>query len=156
MELLLVRHGVAGEGTPDAARALTKDGRRKAREAARGLAALVDGAGVVATSPLVRAAQTAELVSDALGAEVVTVEALAPGQRYADALAWLRRRRDERVVLVGHEPHLSGLASWLMTGRDRSVLELKKAQAVLLELPSFKPGTARLVWSVPPKALRKI
>lgn len=155
MELLLVRHGVAEEGSPDAARALTKDGRRRAREAARGLAKLVDGAGIVATSPLTRAAQTAELVAAALGAEVVVVEALAPGQPFADALAWLKRRREERVVMVGHEPHLSGLASWLMTGRDRRVLALKKAQGVLLELSAAKPGAARLLWSVPPRLLRR-
>jgi phosphohistidine phosphatase len=151
MELLLVRHGIAADGSPDESRALTKEGRRKTRAAARGLAALVD-IGVVATSPLTRAVQTAEL----LGTAVVIVDALRPGRPLREALAWIRSRRERRITLVGHEPHLSTLASWLMTGHEHSVLAMKKSQAVLLEMDAWEPGTARLLWSLPPRASRAL
>lgn len=151
MELLLVRHGIAADGPPDETRALTNEGRRKTRAAFRGLVTMVR-VGVIATSPLTRAMQTAEL----LGPKVVVVDALRPGRPVRDALAWLRTRREKRVALVGHEPHLSTLASWLMTGHEHSVLAMKKSQAVLLEMDAWEPGAARLLWSLPPRALRAL
>ncbi len=151
MEILLVRHGVAADGEPDSARPLTPEGRRKTRATARGLSTLFE-AELVATSPLKRAVQTAAL----LGRKVVVVDALIPDRPLQDALDWLRKRREARVALVGHEPHLSLLASWLMTGEERSLLAMKKAQAVLLDLPEPEPGAARLLWSLPPKASRAL
>jgi phosphohistidine phosphatase len=166
MELLIVRHGPAGNaeekaawkrsGRPDSERPLTKEGRRKTRDAAAGLSRLVDGFALVATSPWARAAQTAGLVARALGADLVECPALIPGTPLEDALAWLKTRRKERLVLVGHDPHLSRLASWLMTGRDHPVLRLKKPQALLLEARTLAPGGAELVWSLPPKSLRAL
>jgi phosphohistidine phosphatase SixA len=71
MELLIVRHGPAGDreswhatGRPDTERPLTKDGRRKARAAAAALAHVIDGVELVATSSWTRAAQTAAQIRD--------------------------------------------------------------------------------------------
>jgi phosphohistidine phosphatase len=163
MELLIVRHGPAGErgdwrktGRPDSERPLTKGGRRKARAAARGLAEVLGGADLVATSPWTRAAQTAALVAEAFGAELVERLELVPDRSFDDLLAWLKTRRERRIALVGHEPHLSRFASWLLTGGEFSVLRLKKSQALLLDLKSHVPGRAALVWSLPPRQLRAL
>ena len=166
MELLIVRHGPAGNavekaawkrsGRPDAERPLTKDGKRRTRAAARGLARVVDSVDLVATSPWTRAAQTAELVAKALDAKTIACPALIPGSALVDALEWLKTRREKNLVLVGHDPHLSRLASWLMTGEDHTILRLKKPQALLLEMKSFEPGGAELVWSLPPRQLRAL
>jgi phosphohistidine phosphatase len=86
----------------------------------------------------------------------VECPALVPGAPLEDALAWLKTRREKRLVLVGHEPHLSRFASFLLTGRDRSFLRLKKPQALLLELKTFDPGDALLAWSLPPRQLRSL
>ncbi|MFI5347395.1 MAG: SixA phosphatase family protein [Elusimicrobiota bacterium] len=162
MELLIVRHGPAGDrdewrasGRPDEERPLTKDGRRKTRAAARGLVELLDGVDLVATSPWARAVQTAELIAEAFGGvEELKRPELIPDRAPAELLAWLKTRRERRIVLVGHEPHLSRFASWLLTGREKSVLNLKKSQAFLLTLKSLAPGEATLLWSAPPRALR--
>lgn len=163
MELLIVRHGPAGDrkawrdsGRPDAERPLTQDGRRKARAAARGLAEVLDGVGLVATSPWKRAAQTADLLAAEFGAKVLAVPALVPDRPFEDLSAWLASRREKRLALVGHEPHLSEFATWLMTGRAESALALKKSQALLLDLHSPGPGGATLLWSVPPRLLRAL
>ncbi len=163
MELLIIRHGPAGEradwrltGRPDSERPLTKDGRRKARAASRGLRELVDGVDLVVSSPWTRAAQTAELAAEALGAKVVTLDALVPDHPYAETLAWLKTRKEKRIALVGHEPHLSGLASWMMTGQTRPVLSLKKCQALLLKLKKTQAGSGMLTWSVLPRQLRAL
>jgi phosphohistidine phosphatase len=166
MELLIVRHGPAGDaaekaawkrsGRPDSDRPLTKEGRRRTKEAAAGLARAVEGFGVVATSPWARAAQTAALVAKALDADLVECPALIPDSPFEDALSWLRARPEKRLALVGHDPYLSRFASWLLTGRERAILRLKKPQAVLLELKRLEPGAAELVWSLPPRPLRAL
>lgn len=162
MELLVVRHGPAGDrsrwartGRRDAERPLTAEGRRRTREAAEGLARLarVD---VIATSPWARAKQTAAILGRALEAPVVECPPLVPSRPHEELAAWLSRRGEPRLALVGHEPHLSGFVSWLLTGEARSVLEFKKAQSCLLELPRPRPGKAVLRWSLPPRVLRAL
>jgi phosphohistidine phosphatase len=166
MELLIVRHGPAGDaaekaawhrgGRPDSERPLTKDGKRRTRAAARGLAAVLDGVDLVATSPWARAARTAALVAEEFGAELVEFPELIPDRKFEDLLSRLKKLHERRVALVGHEPHLSRFASWLLTGREHSVLRLKKSQALLLELKTPAAGAAELVWSLTPRQLRAL
>lgn len=162
MELLVFRHGLAGEkedwaktGRPDPERPLTAEGRRKTEEAAEGAAGLCE-ADLVLSSPWTRARQTAERLAEELGCPLSDCEELlpsAPFERLADRLNGLR---EQRVAIVGHEPHLSRFVSWLLGVDGRSAVQLKKAQACLLELKKAGPGRAVLTWSIPPKALRRL
>ena len=86
MKLLVIRHGPAGdreawatEGRDDRLRPLTPDGKKEMRQVAKGLRTLIPGIDLIATSPLVRAAQTAEIVAKQYATESVALEALAPG-----------------------------------------------------------------------------
>lgn len=163
MNIVLLRHGPAGEredwartGRPDAERPLTPEGRRKVKAAARGLARLLGKApDLVVTSPRARARQTAELVAAELGSPLAESPLLLPHRTPKSLAAWMSGLQEETVVLVGHEPHLSRVASWLMTGLARPVLSLKKGQALLLEAAKAEPGGARLHWSAPPRLLRR-
>lgn len=165
MELLVVRHGAAEDkdafartGQDDDLRPLTRGGQREMQDVARALQELVPEIDTLATSPLVRAVQTAEIIGQRYDRELETVEWLRPEAPYEEFAAWARSNRDrKRVVIVGHEPHLSGLVSWLIAGPKRSVLELKKAGACLLDVEG-KPsaGSATLVWLMGPKQLRRI
>lgn len=156
MKLLVIRHGVAEDkevfaatGQSDELRPLTEKGRRKMQRAARGLAALVPDVALLATSPLVRAQQTAVLVAKQLGRSVdEEIDALRPDAPLNGFLDWLRSRRDvETVAVCGHEPHLSTLVSWLMSGEMRSQLELKKGGACLLSFGTRpKAAGATLLW----------
>jgi phosphohistidine phosphatase len=162
MEIIVLRHAPAGDkkewaktGKPDSARPLTAQGRRRARSAAAGLAALVGSADVVATSPWKRALKTAEPAARALGARLLETPLLTPGRAPAELARWVAGLREARVVLVGHEPHLSGVVSWILTGRAApAVVALKKGQALLLNAPAAARG-ATLVWSLPPGALKR-
>lgn len=164
MEIIFLRHAPAGEkedwartGRPDSERPLTMDGRKRAREAAKGLAAFIETADLVATSPWTRAKETAEFAAKALGAPLVESNYLLPHRSPGSLAGWLSGLDGERVVLVGHEPHLSKVICWLLSGSaSRSFVGLKKAQAVLLETSKAAAGSATLVWSLPPKALRKL
>jgi phosphohistidine phosphatase len=129
------------------------------REAARGLARLVGAPDALATSPLVRAVQTADVVARALDVPAAEeLDALRPGSPPRALLPWLRAHRGaDLVAAVGHEPHLGALASWLLAGRARPFLALKKGGACLLELGDPPgEGSALLLWMLAPGQLRRI
>lgn len=163
MEIIFFRHAPAGEredwaktGRPDSERPLTQEGRKRGRESAKGLAAFVGSADLVATSPWARARETAEFAAKAFGAPLVDSNLLLPHRSPASLASWLSGLGDKRVVLVGHEPHLSKVIGWLLTGSaSRSYIGLKKAQAVMLETKKAASGSAMLAWSLPPKFLRR-
>ena len=168
MHLLVIRHAVAEEqevwaatGEPDERRPLTADGRKKMRRASRGLRRVVPSISLLGASPLTRAAQTADIVADVYGdLEPLTVGALAPERPPADFLSWLRDAAPghDVIAVVGHEPHLSGLVSWLLTARDKPALvELKKGAACLLRFDDEpQKGKACLEWLLPPRQLRQL
>jgi len=137
MNLLVIRHAIAEDkevfastGRDDDLRPLTEAGRRKMRRAAAGLRVLIPRLTVLASSPLVRARETAEIVAPAFRvSRAEMVEALRPDRPFDAFLYWLRRQPNDEdegaIAVVGHEPHLGGLVTWLMTGTTESRLELK-------------------------------
>jgi phosphohistidine phosphatase len=154
VKVLVIRHGPAGdpeaweaEGRDDRLRPLSPDGKKDMRQAAFGLATLQPHVDVVVASPLVRAVQTAEIIASEYDCEVVTVEALTPDEDPAKTLAWLgTQRTDWTLALVGHEPHLSALVSYMLAGKSTAFIELKKGGACLLEIAAFSPGSSTLKW----------
>jgi phosphohistidine phosphatase len=86
------------------------------------------------SSPLVRAIQTAELVSGGLQCElaVEAVAALAPDEDPREVLAALAALgADASVVVVGHEPGLSAIGG-LLVG-EPAFASLDKAQAARID-----------------------
>ncbi|HEV2736533.1 MAG TPA: phosphohistidine phosphatase SixA [Longimicrobiaceae bacterium] len=167
MQLLVIRHAIAEDreefavsGQDDDLRPLTREGRRRMRRAARGLRGLVPELGILAASPLLRAAQTADILSDAYGGlERATWPELAPGVHPSMLVDRLRSLRAERgpVAVVGHEPDLGELVSWLLSGRTPSFVDLKKGAACLLEFEGPPdPERARLLWLLAPGHLRRL
>jgi phosphohistidine phosphatase len=61
----------------------------------------------IATSPLVRARETAELLAAATGAPVAAEEALAPSASSGRELLALGRKLGAGTALVGHNPELA-------------------------------------------------
>lgn len=173
MRLLLVRHAIAAEraawalrGRDERERPLTDTGKARFRRIAAGLRREVETLDRIVCSPLRRTRQTAELLSALYGkAPVAAIEELAPGGATAPLAAalgaWLTQEglldRPTTVALVGHEPGLSLFGSWLLTGTERPLLELRKGGACLLDLPgSPAPATARLLWLLEPRQARRI
>jgi phosphohistidine phosphatase len=114
MELILWRHADAEEGEPDLTRNLTSKGNRQARRMARWLHGFLPKHVRILCSPANRARQTAE----ALRLPVEISEELAPGctvQQLLKASGW--PLGDDVVLLVGHNPAISELASLLLSTR---------------------------------------
>lgn len=162
MDLLVIRHAIAADPADyddDAERPLTPEGKKRMRQGARGLRRSVPEIGLLATSPLVRAVETAEIVSAAYGGiETAIAPPLAPGHPPAAVAAWLAPHRSHAVVaVVGHEPGLSRMISWFLSGSERSIIELKKGAACLLTFPAaMAAGGAILVWALAPAQLREM
>ncbi|HEV2150191.1 MAG TPA: phosphohistidine phosphatase SixA [Longimicrobiaceae bacterium] len=167
MQLLVIRHAIAEEreefartGRDDGLRPLAPKGRRRMRRAARGLRRVVPRLGVLAASPLVRAVQTAEIVAEAFGGiPAERWEELAPGVHPSLLVERLRSlpRPAGPVAMVGHEPDLGELVSWLLSGRTPSFVEMKKGAACLLEFEGPPdPERARLLWYLAPAHLRRL
>jgi phosphohistidine phosphatase len=145
--LLLLRHGIAQERCPDRAdaeRVLTGRGRSRTRAVLDRLVERGLRVDRLISSPLLRALQTAEIAVEAGLAEAVeTAAELAPGGDPLASLAgWLQPDRGEpmpqRLLLVGHEPDLSLLATRLL-GAPAGALGLRKAGLAQLALPPGAP-----------------
>lgn len=157
--LYLVRHGVAEERGPawpdDTLRPLTGRGQSRFARAAAGFMRLGDPPDLILTSPLVRARQTAELLSLAAdGVAVERMDALSPGRPPAAILTKLRRIRAERVALVGHEPDLGQLAAILL-GASRP-LPFKKGGICRIDVEWRREAQGILVWFLSPAVLRRL
>ena len=165
MKLVLIRHGPAGdrdtweaEGHDDRLRPLTSDGKKQMRRVAAGLATLVPSIDILATSPLVRAEQSAEIIAEQYRIDLVTLDTLEPDSAPEKSVEWLRAlEAEETVALVGHEPHLSTLVGYLLTGKRVSFIDLKKGGVALVDLPDPpQSGTGTLEGLFTPRVLRRL
>ena len=115
MDLILWRHCEAEPGEPDLGRRLTSKGLKQAERMAQWLDSHLPDTCRVLVSPADRAQQTAL----ALQRKFRTVPELAPGAAVAAALAaanWPDSR--EPVLIVGHQPTIGAVASFLLSGEE--------------------------------------
>jgi phosphohistidine phosphatase len=110
----------------------------------------------ILTSPYVRARQTAEIVAKTFQAEkrLKISEHLACEGSPKKLIQELKTLKAQDLLIVGHEPYLSGLISLLISGRSDLDINLKKAGLCRLSIDSLKYGRcARLDWLLTPNQL---
>jgi phosphohistidine phosphatase len=163
MNLYIMRHAEAEAGVEsggDEARVLTARGRVRTREAASGLRALGLRFDTILTSPLLRAAETAELVADEYSNNPPpqVLPALSPEVSAREAIAALAPfTPHDRVLIVGHEPQLSKLVGSLLTSSANVAIRFKKGACVALAMSeAVEPGAAELRWMLTQRQLRKL
>lgn len=151
MHLYLIRHAHALDGNDDALRALSPKGRRQIRALGRLLRETgAFEAEEIWHSPLRRGEETALLLAKRLKSEarLSAVGGLRPGDA---ANSILKRLNDLRhpVAVIGHEPHLSALASLLVVGKATPPrFVLKKCAALRLDRVD---GIWAVRWHVSPE-----
>jgi phosphohistidine phosphatase len=155
-QLWLLRHAEAEPhgARADAQRRLTERGERQARAVGIALARMQASFEAVLFSPKARARQTAELAAERWSAEqrelLSAHPPLAGGFDAGQALHEMAAvSADGRLLLVGHEPDLSGVAGELTGGR----VDLKKGGLAVLRLDD--PG-CELVLLLRPRELALI
>jgi phosphohistidine phosphatase len=156
VELYLLRHADAGDpmtwAGDDAERPLSEKGRRQAKRLGSLLAGIKLRPDVILTSPKLRAADTAKIVGKAVSVKPQKDDRLGTSVELGDLASLLAGNEEaRRVVLVGHDPDFSTLASSL-TG---AAIELKKGAIARIDLGDRGPraGGGALRWLLPPGVL---
>ena len=166
MNLFLLRHGIAVEPgtrgfTRDADRPLLPEGEERLRSAARAMQGLGLDLDLILSSPLVRARQTAELVAKAMGVskKLTYSDMLTPAGSVEELVDLINSKKPapEEVLLVGHEPHMSGLISLFLGGEEGISVMLKKGGLCKLAVRDLAAGKcAQLKWLLTPRQLELI
>ncbi len=165
MDLYILRHGVAEERDrrkypDDFDRPLTDKGIRRLVRQAKTWNRLQIPLDVIVTSPLVRAAQTAEVMRRELkqACSLEFSEHLEPGGDHALLMQHLADKHSNAngVMLVGHEPDLSSLVSVLVSGSTFPIIRLKKGALCKLYLTTTRYGHCGWIeWALAPKHMAK-
>ncbi|MGI8819960.1 MAG: SixA phosphatase family protein [Chthoniobacterales bacterium] len=150
MKIYFLRHGKADWpdwDRPDDERPLTKKGKREMRCMAKLLCELKVKPAALLSSPLPRAAQTAEIAAKALGLEVEEESALGKGFSLAKLRRLLHARKSGDLFIVGHEPDFSAVIRALTGGE----VKLGKGGLARVDVKSASAARGRLIWLIAPK-----
>jgi len=163
MNLYLLRHAIAMEsgwrpGASDAERPLSPEGKKKMRKIALGMKRLELSFDLILSSPYVRAQETAAIVVEELTAAcgVQLTPHLEVGGNPAELMEEVAAlgKGKESILLVGHEPQLSKLISYLLAGNSGLAITMKKGGLCKLDLARLRYArTGTLEWLLTPSQL---
>ena len=144
LNLYILRHAPAAlNGTQgndiDSDRPLTQKGTKSMRRAAKGMKAIDVSFDLVLTSPYLRAHETADIIADVykLSEEKLIVsDALTPEGDPRDLIAQVRSHDPaaKSILVIGHEPYLSGLISVITSGDLTTSIAFKKGALARLDV----------------------
>jgi phosphohistidine phosphatase len=168
MNLFILRHASAGlrriNPALDRKRPLDKDGKRHCLQLAHVLNAMKLQFDAIVASPLKRSMQTASLVGTEMGYEapILASAALAPEATFAQFQKLLQECAEfENVLVVGHNPNLTGFVGSLLASAAASpdgrsgatMVRLRKGSLARLNLVR---GPATLQWLLDPRTVRAL
>lgn len=157
--LYIVRHAIAEDAAADGddrSRRLTGKGRRRFARLVRRLARAGMTVDVVATSPLVRTRETAEILAAELPGDppVLVVEALAPGADWQAAVEWSLARDAESIAWVGHAPCVGRLVA-ASIGDGSATVRMEKGAVASIAFPDGLGHPGELEWLAVPDLFRR-
>jgi phosphohistidine phosphatase len=164
VNLFFLRHAKACPRSPkyrpDSKRPLASEGEKTMEQAAAGIRKLDLSFDLILTSPYLRALRTAEILAESFDSKKLFVTNHLAADAQPEALiAEITENfaRLENIVLVGHEPFLSGLISLLLTGHAGLAIDLKKGALCKLAVESLRFGKcASLCWLLTPRQLVRL
>ena len=165
MKLYLIRHSNAVDpGTPgyedDSLRPLTEKGRDKMKDIVYALKAMEVKPDRIISSPYVRARETAEIVAKVLKykQELAFSDTLVPEGNADQIIGEINEKYSvDELILVGHEPCLSGLIGILIAGNPDLAIDLKKGGVCCLLTDNLRiERKAVLEWLLTPKILNEL
>lgn len=146
MGLYLVQHGEAKNEGEDPERPLTTNGKRDVVKVARHLAGYIRPDEIL-HSPKLRAKQTADIFASQFKCRSVEMPDLKPNDDSKIARN-LVESQSKNLMLVGHLPHLSRLASLLLTGSpEPETVKFRTAAVVCL----MKEEKWKVSWLLTPE-----
>jgi len=162
MVIYFLRHANAGQKqfsnpAKDEKRPLDKIGEQQSHDVGRALAFIGVTAGVVISSPLTRAVQTADIVAQEIGYEekIVLDAALRPEATFEQFKAMLNRHKDKpAIMVVGHDPSMTDFVNAVLSsGTPLALVEMKKGGVAKVEKELRRPAVLR--WLITPKIVQR-
>jgi phosphohistidine phosphatase len=160
MDLYIMRHGEAGKrsaSSKDFERPLTISGRKEIEDISKVLDSMKLNISKIATSPLSRAEETANIVAKELKiSKPEKWDELKPEGRREEFYARLSKlKRDSSILVVGHEPYLSFLVSEVISGSTSTKINLKKGGVARVKVDRFTPmPSGELRWLLSPRLIK--
>jgi phosphohistidine phosphatase len=158
--LYILRHAWAYEYDAvrwpnDGDRPLTKEGISRFQAVAKTLVERGCAPEVIATSPLIRCRQTADLLAAEVNPipAVVELPALAPGSDLQELLAWSGSQQVESLAWVGHAPDVGQLLAALLGSKFAGIRFAKGSAACVRFDGPVASGQGELQWHVTAKIL---
>ncbi|MEN6450224.1 MAG: phosphohistidine phosphatase SixA [Thermoguttaceae bacterium] len=162
MDLYIVRHAWAfdrddSRWPDDDLRPLTEEGKERFAKMAKTLAGRGLAPQLIATSPLVRCQQTAELLAAGVKGKpkIVRLDELRPGGDLPSLVRWTATQaaEHERIAWVGHSPDVDRICAAMIGGPDALVRFSKGAVAAIEFDRPPALGAGELRWLVTAKVL---
>jgi phosphohistidine phosphatase len=155
LRIFLVRHGEADaeapEGLGDEARALTAKARTNTVNHFTALVERMGPLSLILTSPLVRAVQTAQMLSTVTRYEgpLRAHRSLLPDMPVGALAPVIDEHTGQNLVLVGHQPSMGALAAHLL-GMQSFPKQVLPGTVIALERPDTEPGPAKFLFLAVP------
>jgi phosphohistidine phosphatase len=162
MKLYVLRHGEAESveeaGGVDAKRRLTEEGAECIRKEATAMRRMRIEPEFIWTSPYVRALETAQITLEMLGfGQIEVLDELRPGAVAEELAKLIQTRGGSSLIIVGHNPDLEDLISYLLKKDTTGSISLKKGSMALLRVERpIGPGTGSLLQMWTPRYLMKM
>ena len=159
MYLYIARHAWAGHyGDPgpwddDSQRPLTAEGIERYRRVLARLCEAGMAPEVIATSPYTRCLQTAELMAEACGGDLIELEDLAIGAEFDSLVAWTNEQQAGQIAWVGHNPDVGTMTAALVSDGTASIRFAKGSVAAVRFYGDVAPGMGELYWHATAKQL---
>lgn len=153
MFLYLVQHAEAKKEEEDPVRPLSKRGNEDIKNVAAYASRLNIRVSQILHSEKIRAIQTAHVLAEYLMPEKGVTETTGLDPRDSPEV-WGKRlsKMTEDLMLVGHLPHLAGLASLLLCGDpNKTTIDFKMGGIVCLK--RFEDGHWGLEWIITPEVI---
>ncbi len=153
MKLYLVQHAKAASGEQDPQRSLTQEGRRELQKIKEFIKPLNLSVDYLWHSEKKRAIETAELLAEAV--EIKKAKTVRGGLSPSDDVVILKDELNtaaDDIMIVGHLPFLSKLASLLLTGRESADIVAFK-NAGIVALARSEENRWQIDWMVTPEIL---
>lgn len=153
MTLYFVRHAEADpDRSADFERRLTAKGREQAERVGKFCRRHELFPELLITSPVVRAKETAEILTKNIGEDIQIVESrvlacgMSPDELVGELTAYARF---SRVMLTGHEPDFSRAIAYFLGMTSPEAIKVRKASLTCLELPRIAAGAGQLQFFLP-------
>lgn len=139
MRVLVIRHAIAQERADfksfnDDLRPLTAKGKKEFEKVSKCYKKIYPDVEEFYSSSLLRATETADILKKKYKKNYKIIEELRPECSAQTLLKKLKKSKKDFVAIVGHEPSLSTFIGQAITGKEKSIVELKKGGACLLEI----------------------